>query len=207
MNIKQIDYRVWIALAVLAFFLVISLYAAEIAYFSRYFSFPILMGAGLIFGLILGGAAAWYFGKRIEDSYDRMRFRIGLLFAGLFFGPLLFSLANRQLDPWPAYFEQVEYVDLEERYSSRFGLPAPDDILEPNATHLYFYRNADLIRIIFRKRLNLGELQRGDPIGITVHRGLFGLEWVKSVRAEDGGLDLSVLRSAAEFQVSSHLIQ
>lgn len=184
------DQRIKIALAVLGFFCTIMLYAAEIPYFNRYFSFIRFLGFSLGFGLVLGGIAAWWVRKKLSDPYDRMRLQLGLVFSGLLFGPLVFSLLNRHLDPWPVRIENVEFVELEERYSSRFGLPDTDKIPEPNATHLYFYRNSELTRIVFNKKLDLGDLDRGDLIGLDIHRGLFGMEWVKSVRSSDGGLDV-----------------
>lgn len=183
------DQRIRIALAVAGFFCIIMLYAAEIPFFNRYFSFARFLGFSLGFGLLLGGIAAWKFGGRLGDPYDRMRLRVGLVVAGLLFGPLLFSLINRYLDPWPNRIESVEFVELEERYSSRFGVP-DDEIPEPNASHLYFYRNAQLGRIVFNKKLDLGRVNRGDLIALNIRRGLFGLEWVSSVRSSDGGLDV-----------------
>jgi hypothetical protein len=119
-----------------------------------------------------------------------MRLRLGLVMSGLLFGPLLFSLLNRYPDPWPARVENVEFVELEERYSSRYGLPDPEEIPEPNTSHLYFYRNSELTRIVFNKKLDLGDVDRGDLIGLNIRKGLFGLEWVKSIRSPDGGLDI-----------------
>lgn len=181
---RQIDYRIEIAAAVLGFFLLVVLYATEIPFFNRYLSFSKFMIFSLTFGLILGGAGAWYFSKKLTDSYDRMRLRIGLLVAGLIFGPLLFSLINRHLDPWPSRIETVEFFDLEERYSSRFGLPETGKTPEPNSIHLYFYRNSSLTRIVFNKKIDLTGVDRGDLIGIIIRQGLFGVEWVKAVRSK-----------------------
>lgn len=184
------DQRIKIALAVVGFFCIIMLYAAEIPFFNRYFSFTRFLTFGLVFGLILGSLSAWKLGGKLSDPYDRMRLRVGLVAAGLLFGPLLFSLFNRYLDPWPARVESVEFVELDERYSSRYGVPDPEEMPEPNASHLYFYRNAELTRIVFNKKLDLGDLDRGDTIGLDIRKGLFGLEWVRSVRSADGGLDV-----------------
>ncbi|PHN08397.1 hypothetical protein [Flavilitoribacter nigricans] len=184
------DQRIKIALAVLGFFCIIMLYAAEIPYFNRYFSFVKFLGFSLVFGLLVGGLAAWKLGAKIADPYDRMRLSVGLVVAGLLFGPLVFSLLNRHLDPWGTQLENVEFVEIEERYSSRYGLPDTDEIPEPNASHLYFYRNSELTRIVFNKKLDLGDVDRGDLIGLNVRKGLFGMEWVKSVRSPNGGLDV-----------------
>ena len=186
---RRIDYRIWIALGVLGFFLLISLYAAEIPYFSRYLSFAEVLIFGVSFGILLGSIAGIFWGKKLTDPYDRLRLRIGLMFAGLIFGPLFFSLLNRHLDPWPAQVETVEFFDLDYRYSSRFGLPDTGEMPDPNSSHLYFYRNSELKRIIFNKKLDLGDLERGDAIGLQIRPGLFGVAWVKSVYSEDGGLD------------------
>lgn len=184
------DQRFRIALAVAGFFCIIMLYAIEIPYFNRYFSFIRFLGFSLTFGLLVGGLAAWKLGRKLPDAYDRMRLRLGLVLAGLLFGPLVFSLLNRHLDPWPTHLEKVEFVEVEERYSSRYGLPDPDEIPEPNTSHLYFYRNASLTRIVFNKKLDLGDVDRGDFIELKIHKGLFGVEWVKSILAPNGEHDV-----------------
>jgi len=189
MNWEKIDYRIWVALGVLVFLAVTTLYAAEIPYFNRYFNFSRLMIYSLIFGLISGGTAAWYFGRSLQDGYDRMRLQIGLLFAGILFAPLLLSLINRNLDPWPRTLEKVEFVALEDRFSSRFGVPADEEEIESNTFHIYFYRNDRLTRIVFNKKPDLGGVEEGDHIGIRVRRGLFGLQWVQSAQTLTGETD------------------
>jgi hypothetical protein len=184
------DQRIKIGLAVAGFFCVIMLYAAEIPYFNRYFSFIRFLGFSLGCGLLMGGLGAWKWGRNLPDAYDRLRLRLGLVLAGLLFGPLVFSLLNRYLDPWPTHLENVEFVELEERFSSRFGLPDSNEIPEPNTSHLYFYRNAALTRLVFNKKLDLGDVDRGDLIGLEVHKGRFGVEWVKSIRSPEEGPDV-----------------
>lgn len=190
MNKLLSDFRVKVALGVLGFFCIVMLYAAEIPFFNRYFSFTRFMVFALSFGLLAGGLAAWRLGKALPDLYDRMRLRIGLVIAGLIFGPLFFSLLNRHLDPWDRRIESVEFFEVEERYSSRYGVPSPDEIPESNATHLYFYRNSALTRIVFNKKIDLAGVKRGDLIGLVVQQGLFGVEWVRTIRTREGGLDV-----------------
>ena len=159
------------------------MYALEIPYFNRYFSFSRLLIYSEVFGLIVGGTAAWYLGRDLTDSYDLMRLRIGLVFAGLFFGPLFFSLFNRILDPWPRNVELVEFAGIEGRVSSRFGLPNQEESADANAYHIYFYRDNQLTRIVFDKNPDLEDVREGDQIGILVRKGLFGVEWVQKIQS------------------------
>jgi hypothetical protein len=183
MKWTDLDYKWVVAFGVLGFFCLISLYAIEIPYFNRYFSFAVFLTYSEIFGVLLGGLAAWYFGKSLADSYDRMRLRIGLVVAGLIFGPLVFSLMNRWLDPWPRNIELVEFAGTEARVSSRFGIPDPEEAVEGDTYHIYFYRKDQLKRIVFNRKPNLENVQEGDQIGLLVRKGLFGLEWVQSVQS------------------------
>lgn len=184
MNWRSIDYRILVGLGVLAFFCLALLYALEIPYFNRYFSFTSFIVVSVVFGLLLGGFAAWRWGSRMKEPYDRMRLWVGLLVAGILFGPLFLSLLNRHVDPWPSYWENVELVEVEARLSSRYGLPDPEEMPESNSYHLYFYRNARLTRMVFQKKPDLGDTKKGDLIGVKIRRGLFGLEWVQAVRPE-----------------------
>src|SRR5690606_20129618 len=131
----------------LAFFGLVVVYALEIPYFNRYFSFSGFLLFGVLFGLLIGAAGAWFWSRRMDDPYDRMRLWLGLLIAGVLLGPLFCSLLNRHLDPWSARWENVELVEMEERYSSRYGVGNSGELPEPNSFNLYFYRDAELKRI------------------------------------------------------------
>lgn len=182
MKLPKLNDKWGVALGVAAFLLIVSIYALEIPFFNRYFSFSSFLIFGEVFGLFLGGIAAWYFGKNISDNYDLMRLRIGMVAAGLIFGPLFFSLLNRHLDPWPQQIELVEFAGYEERISSRYGIPDPEESNDSNAHHVYFYRDGELSRIVLSKAPQLDGVQEGDQIGIKVRKGLFGLEWMQGLR-------------------------
>lgn len=181
MKLKNIDYRVWVATGVMGFFAIAALYAWEFNYFNRYLSFTNLMIVGLLTGALLGGLAAWRWGRQFSDSYDRMRFNLGVVLAGLVLGPLLVSLTNRLLDFRTPRVEAVEFVSADGRYKSRFGLPDTDEMLQPNTYHLYFYHRASLERVIFDESLGLEDRQRGDTIALEIRPGLLGLPWVHSL--------------------------
>lgn len=182
MKWPKFNYKWGVALGVGGFLLLVGLYALEIPFFNRYFSFSTFLIYSEIFGLILAVAAAWYWGRKISDSYDLMRFRIGMLAAGLIFGPLLFSIINRSFDPWPASSRLVEFAGTDERISGRYGLPDPEETADATTYHVYFYHEQELIRIVFDQKPPLEGVQEGDQIGIIVRRGLFGLEWVERLQ-------------------------
>lgn len=181
MKLSKIDYRIWVATGVLGFFAIAALYAWEFNYFNRYLSFTRLMIVGLLAGAVLGSLAAWWWGRQFTDSYDRMRFSLGVVLAGIMLGPLLVSLANRWLDFRAPRIEAVEFVRTDGRYKSRFGLPDPEEMLQPNTYHLYFYHRASLQRVIFDESPGLEDRQRGDTIALEIRPGLLGLPWVRSL--------------------------
>lgn len=182
-KISEVNYRVLVAVGVLLFFAVASLYTWEFSYFNRYLSFTRIMIVGLLVGGLLGGLGAWYWSRRFSDWYDRLRLSLGVVLAGILLGPLLLSLANRLLDPRPAFMERVEFVRGEGRFHSRFGLPNADELVDPNSYHLYFYRQSSLERVIFSRPPEKLDFQRGDTLTLEIKPGLLGMPWVRSIAA------------------------
>ena len=158
------------------FFAFITGLVLEFRFVNEYLDRPAFFRvAGIVAGasaLVLGGLAAWRFGKGILPSVQ-LGLATGLV--TLLVAPWFLSLSNRLAVPTAAPRE-VEFVEEQAHYGSRFGESKyfPN---EPNQYHLFFYLDNRLYKVI-SEQPHFPEAEKGEVVTIPLRYGRWGFDWV-----------------------------
>jgi hypothetical protein len=152
------------------------LYVLEFQYFDRILNVRGLVLVSLALGALLGFALARRWRHTAGDSLERFQLHAALVVLCALFMPLLGSLSNRLLSPFPARVETVEFVEESPRIASRFGVIRGEEPVANQYT-LFFYRE-NRLRRIKNQRAHFSEQLRGDSIPLPFRRGLWGYEVV-----------------------------
>ena len=91
--------------------------------------------------------------------------------------PLLLSLTNRILSPFPVVEEKVEFVKASAYIGSRFGIHKGQSV-KPDGYHIFFIRNNRVERIKAKENPYPG-IRKGTEVSLPVQRGLLGFDFVK----------------------------
>ena len=169
----------YISLA-LTIFLVIFLYANEFRYFDSTLHVGGLILWSLMFGLIVGALAAFFYCKnRISNLTEKVKIYVFFIVVALFFMPLLASLSNRLISFQPVKSTEVELAKETANFSSRYGLLKGEEPV-PNHYYLFFYKDGELYRIETKAPRYTGK-KRGEKIRLPIKKGLWGYEVVVGV--------------------------
>jgi hypothetical protein len=125
-------------------------------------------------GLVAGIFISRYYTKSIEDSYDRMRISILIIFLFTLFGPFLGSLTNRLLSFQEIENQQFKFFD--EKPIADLQIVSTEKT-KPEAYFVFFMRNGKVERVKTSQRLFEG-VEKGTTIQLPVKKGLFGFEIV-----------------------------
>ena len=182
------NYKIYALLGVFAVIGLAVLYGFEYSWFDRTIGMPALvkwaLGIGAFIGLIVGG----YLQRQAKSRTEKAQMIVIFLVLGLVLAPLLASLSNRLLSPWPAQQQQVEFIDEEGFYSDR-APPIVGEKIEPDWFHLTFYYQGKLRRIK-NKKSYFRSAERGDSILLLIKPGLWGFDVVQRSQIDEPSMIL-----------------
>ncbi|MEM1321503.1 MAG: hypothetical protein AAGG75_14700 [Bacteroidota bacterium] len=168
------DYFIAVLGAILVFS-VITLYAFEVPRFSNTFNIQWLIGIALLLGALLGVYVGWKMSRYGEEEMEKVAY-VGLsFFICIAIMPLLLSLTNRILSPFPVVEEKVEFVKASAYIGSRFGVHKGQST-KADGYHIFFIRNNRVERIKSKENIYPG-VRKGTEVRLSVRRGLLGFDF------------------------------
>jgi len=151
------------------------LYAFELEYFPRYTNISAFVTVALIVGLLSGIGLAYYNRKKAENATETMQIYVASIISCLIFAPLIFSLTNRAI-ALNEYEKEVQIVEIEKLYSSRFGIKKGE---KPQANLLKVsYLSKGKTYSFSTKNLALKDSKRGESVQLNFKKGLLGFEYL-----------------------------
>ncbi|MCA0239058.1 MAG: hypothetical protein LCH81_21980 [Bacteroidetes bacterium] len=163
--------KLYAALAVLAFFLLIALYANEYQYLSNTIGVQGLVGGSVLVGVIVAGAGLWLGQQRFTPWKRHLPEVLFIGVFSLFFAPLFGSLLNRAFSL--KSYESFEFVSEQPYFASGYGV-LKDEKLQPTGYYLQVRQNGQIHRFKYKKQPYYPLTKPGEVIMLPVRRGIFG---------------------------------
>jgi hypothetical protein len=177
-----LSYKIYALLGVFAVIGLAVLYGFEYSWFDRTIGMPGLVKRSLLVGGLSGLLAGWYLQRQAKSRTEQAQMYVIFVVLGLVLAPLLASLSNRLLTPWPAQQQPLEFIDEEGFYSDR-APPIVGEDIKPDWFHLTFYYEGKLRRIK-NKKSYFRHAERGDSILLSIKPGLWGFDVVQRSRID-----------------------
>ena len=163
--------KLYAAFVVLAFFLLIALYANEYKYLSNTIGVQALVGGSVLLGLAAAGAGLWL-GRQRFTPWNRHRLEVLVIVVfSLLFSPLFGSLLNRAFSL--KSYESFEFVSEKPYFASGYGV-LKDEKIQPTGYYLLVRQNGQMHRFKYKKQAYYPLTKPGEVIMLPVQRGIFG---------------------------------
>lgn len=169
--------RITAVLVVLLLLGLIALYVSEFHWFDRTIGMRRLALYAMAIGVLLGTALGRRFSPQGRNTVEKVQLYVFFIFICTLFAPLAASLSNRLLSPYPPRLEQVTFFEEQAFFSGRYGLIKGEKV-EPDGYYTFFYYHGRLRRVKSKQPLLSGR-ERGETVGLTIRRGLWGYDVVR----------------------------
>ena len=164
-------------MGILCFIGLFTAYVFEFQWIENTFDAGELIWKSIAGGVLAGLGLGWFLRKKADDFVSRIRLWSACILLPAFFAPLIGSLTNRLLSPYPRQPQTFEFWEEKPYAAELYGFLEGEKI-EPDGYFVFIIRNGKLKRFNSKIQRFQG-IQRGETIELPVKKGLWGFEVMK----------------------------
>lgn len=165
-----------VGIGTLVVFGLIVLYVFELRHFDLLINPARLILLAFALGLILGIMLGNRFSRGVQDTFEKFRIYIILIFLSIVFMPLMVNLANRLLDFREGELREVSLESAEPYISEKYGVLKGEEV-KIAGYKIVIVMDQEVYQLKSRQH-PFPENKPGDKVNITIHQGLFGLKYL-----------------------------